>query len=89
MGWIKIEQPSIYYPDYFDYTSLWWLEEYDHTLVPCDCGNLMEKGVGLCEQCIERETLKMQSALEELTKQSQPSDQEAGRAQLTEADGDC
>lgn len=49
MGEIKIKQP----PMYFDYASPDWVERYDHTLVYCECGNLMEKGIGLCDKCIE------------------------------------
>jgi len=59
---IIIRQPTMY----FDYASPDWVEPYDHTLVSCECGGLCEKGVGLCDQCIDRESLKNEASLKEL-----------------------
>ena len=53
---------------YFNYALPDWVEPYDYTLVPCECGNLMERGVGLCEQCIDRESRKMGADLKEMFK---------------------
>ncbi len=59
---IIIKQPSVY----INYTLPYWVKPYDHTLVSCECGNLMERGMGLCDKCIDREILKMQADLQEM-----------------------
>lgn len=61
---ITIKQPDTY----VDFAAPDWVEPYDHTLVSCDCGNLMERGMGLCNECIERESLLMQSGLENMAR---------------------
>lgn len=61
-GTITIKQSSAY----INYALPDWVEPYDHTLVNCECGNLMEKGMGLCDECIDRETLKMEADLKEM-----------------------
>lgn len=58
---IKINQPKLYINFCSD-----TIEEYDYTLVACECGNLMERGVGLCEGCIERESLLNKKYLEKI-----------------------
>ena len=60
MGWL-IKQPSLY----FDYSSPDWVEPYDHHLVACECGKLCEKGVGLCDNCLDVISRKMEIDLEE------------------------
>lgn len=55
MSTITIKQSSMY----FSYDLPDWVEPYDRTLILCECGFLMEKGMGLCDRCIEYESLKM------------------------------
>lgn len=45
---IVIKQSSMY----FNYAADKYYEPYDHTLIPCDCGRLCERGIGLCDPCI-------------------------------------
>lgn len=59
---VVIRQPSMY----FDYAFPDWVDPGGYTLVQCDCGNLCEKGVGLCEPCIERESIEAERGLEEI-----------------------
>jgi hypothetical protein len=59
---IVIKQPTIYFSN--DLPN--WIELYDRMLVSCECGSLMEKGMGLCNKCIDHELLKMQSDLENM-----------------------
>lgn len=53
---ISIKQPCVY----IDYTLPWGFEEYDHTVVYCKCGKLMERGMGLCDQCINDDLDQME-----------------------------
>ena len=62
MGSITIKQPAMY----ISYDLPDWVEPYDRTLVLCECGSLMERGMGLCDKCIDRETLKMKPDSEEI-----------------------
>lgn len=61
-----IKQPRIY----IDFASPDWVESYDHTLIkcPCDCkcNNLCEKGVGLCDICINNMVSEMTNDLDEV-----------------------
>jgi len=57
MSTITIKQSSMY----IDFAAPDWVEPYDHTLVLCECGNFMEKDMGLCDKCIDRESLIIQS----------------------------
>lgn len=68
---ITIKQPAMY----VDFAAPDWVEPYDHTLVSCDCGNLMERGMGLCDKCIERESLLIQLDLESMARKWMKKDQ--------------
>lgn len=59
---ITIKQPSIY----IDFTSPNWVDPYDRVLVRCECGELMERGMGLCDKCIDRESYEIESDLRKL-----------------------
>jgi len=54
----------IYNKQLSDYGA--WVEPYDHTLIPCDCGRLCERGIGLCDPCIDKVTIEMEKDLEQL-----------------------
>lgn len=62
-----INMPTIKQPShYIDYSAPHWMEDYDHVVVNCECGKLMERGMGLCDSCIERESLIMQKDLHKI-----------------------
>jgi len=63
---IVIKQPSVYVNlavDCYEY-----YEPYDHTLVQCDCGRLCEKGVDMCDPCIDEVTTEMTKDLDRIIK---------------------
>lgn len=62
MGITVIKQPDIYIGFEDRIVALTGLS-LPVTLISCECDNLMEKYMGLCDMCIERESLKMQSGL--------------------------
>ena len=59
---ITIKQASIY----INFAADEFYEPYDHTLISCDCGRLCERGVGLCDVCIDEMTKVMAQDLEKL-----------------------
>lgn len=63
MGSIQIKQPEMY----ISYDLPDWVEPYDRTLVQCECGrSLMEKGMGLCDTCIDEFTKQVEQDLKDL-----------------------
>ena len=64
---IQIKQASVYInlaTHLYDY-----YEPYDHVLVVCnydDCTNLCEKGIGICDPCIDKITSTMAQDLDEV-----------------------
>lgn len=59
---VLIKQPKMY----FNYAAEEWYEPYDHTLVYCECGNLCEKGIGTCDDCIDKITNEMSADLDRI-----------------------
>lgn len=67
---ILIKQP----PVYFDYTKNENDEVWDRSLIkcPCECRclNLCEKGVGLCDPCLNNISIKLSNDLDKILYES-------------------